>query len=155
MTAKRMTTTQTRLKKLARARRDTFLYRQSGLMTNTVTSRTTPKRTLLIAAPQDGMKRTNTLLSVSPTTTLYDIMAVGGRRMTDYYSVCEYTLIRYREEAYFMGTRYVNGFRTVIIRNLCLKQTLDGDHSNVCDKIYLLEIVSRENTNATLWSQRK
>ncbi|KAI9576692.1 hypothetical protein GQX74_010674 [Glossina fuscipes] len=47
----------------------------SGTTTPTVTKNTTPKRTAPIDAPHEGKKRTNTLDNVSPTTTLYEIMA--------------------------------------------------------------------------------
>uniref|UniRef100_A0A1B0BSF8 Uncharacterized protein n=1 Tax=Glossina palpalis gambiensis TaxID=67801 RepID=A0A1B0BSF8_9MUSC len=73
MTANNIKTTQAKLMKLARAKRETFLH--SGTTTPTVTKNTTPKRTAPIDAPHEGKKRTNTLDNVSPTTTLYEIMA--------------------------------------------------------------------------------
>lgn len=75
ITAKRMTTTQMRLRKEARASREMFLCKHSGVMTNAVTKKTTRKRTMPIDAPHDGTIRTMTLLRVSPTTTLYEIIA--------------------------------------------------------------------------------
>lgn len=78
MTANNMKTTQAKLMKLARAKRETFLYKQRGTTTPTVTKKTTPSRTAPIDEPQDGKKRTNTLDRVSPTTTLYEIMAKKG-----------------------------------------------------------------------------
>lgn len=71
-----MNTTQAKLKKLARAKRDTFLYKQSGTTMHNVTTNTTPKRTAPIDVSHDGTKRISTFDNVSPTTTLYDIMAV-------------------------------------------------------------------------------
>lgn len=56
--------------KLARAKRDTFLYKHNGITTQTVTINTTPKRTAVIDVSHDGTKRINTLDIVSPTTTL-------------------------------------------------------------------------------------
>uniref|UniRef100_A0A1A9VTB2 Uncharacterized protein n=1 Tax=Glossina austeni TaxID=7395 RepID=A0A1A9VTB2_GLOAU len=73
MTANNIKTTQAKLMKLARAKRETFLH--SGTTTPTVTKNTTPKRTAPIDVPHEGKKRTNTLDNVSPTTTLYEIMA--------------------------------------------------------------------------------
>lgn len=70
-----MNTTQARLMKLARANRDTFLYRHSGMTTQTVTTNTTPNRTSAIDVSHVGTKRINTFDSVSPTTTLYEIIA--------------------------------------------------------------------------------
>lgn len=61
--------------KLARANRDTFLYKQSGMTIQTVTTNTTPNRTAPIDVSHDGTKRINTLDIVSPTTTLYEIIA--------------------------------------------------------------------------------
>lgn len=78
MTANSMKTTQAKLMKLARAKRDTFLYKQRGTTTPTVTKKTTPRRTAPIDDPQEGKKRTKTLERVSPTTTLYEIMARNG-----------------------------------------------------------------------------
>lgn len=43
---------------------------------HTVTTNTTPNLAIPIDVSNDGMKRISTLDSVSPTTTLYDIMAV-------------------------------------------------------------------------------
>lgn len=74
-----MNTTHARLIKLARANRDTFLYKQSGITMHTVTTNTTPNLTEPIDASHVGTKRINTLDSVSPTTTLYDIIAVNIR----------------------------------------------------------------------------
>lgn len=70
ITANRMKTTQAKLMKLARAKRETFLYRHRGTTIPTVTKNTTPKRTAPIDEPHDGMRRTSTLDRVSPTTTL-------------------------------------------------------------------------------------
>lgn len=75
ITANNMNTTQARLMKLARANRDTFLYKHNGITTQTVTTNTTPKRTAPIDVSHDGTKRISTFDSVSPTTTLYDIIA--------------------------------------------------------------------------------
>lgn len=75
MTANNMNTTQARLMKLARANRDTFLYRHSGMTTQTVTTNTTPNRTSAIDVSHVGTKRINTFDNVSPTTTLYEIIA--------------------------------------------------------------------------------
>lgn len=61
--------------KLARANRETFLYKHNGTTTPTVTKNTTPIRTAPIEVPHDGKKRTRTLDKVSPTTTLYEIIA--------------------------------------------------------------------------------
>lgn len=76
MTANRMNTTQASEIKLALAKRDTFLYRQSGITMKTVTKNTTKKRTVPIERSQAGRKRINTFDNVSPTTTLYEIIAV-------------------------------------------------------------------------------
>lgn len=70
-----MKTTQARLIKLARASLDTSLYRQNGIVMQRVTASTTPNLTDRIEVPHEGMKRTSTFESVSPTTTLYDIIA--------------------------------------------------------------------------------
>lgn len=67
--------------KLARANRDTFLYRQSGMTIQMVTTNTTPNRTELMDESHVGKKRINTLDNVSPTTTLYDIIAKKTREM--------------------------------------------------------------------------
>lgn len=75
ITANRINTTQARLMKLARANRDTFLYRQSGMTIQMVTMNTTPNRTELMDESHVGKKRINTLDNVSPTTTLYEIIA--------------------------------------------------------------------------------
>lgn len=75
-----MNTTQARLMKLARANRDTFLYRHSGMTTQTVTTNTTPNRTSAIDVSHVGTKRINTFDSVSPTTTLYEIIAARKGR---------------------------------------------------------------------------
>lgn len=94
--------------KLILARRDTFLYKQSGVVTNCkwmfywkfiasyiivseieleertkVTRKTTKKRTEPIELPSVGMNRTSTFDSVSPTTTLYEIIAEGKQRQKD------------------------------------------------------------------------
>lgn len=66
--------------KLARAKRETFLYKHSGMTTHTVTISTTPNRTAPIDVSHDGTKRINTLDIVSPTTTLYEIMAAKKDR---------------------------------------------------------------------------
>lgn len=79
ITANRINTTQARLMKLARANRDTFLYRQIGMTIQMVTIKTTPNRTELIDESHDGKKRINTFDSVSPTTTLYEIIAIRKR----------------------------------------------------------------------------
>lgn len=79
-TANKMNTTQARLMKLARANRDTFLYRHSGMTTQTVTTNTTPNRTSAIDVSHVGTKRINTFDSVSPTTTLYEIIAARKGR---------------------------------------------------------------------------
>lgn len=63
--------------KLARANRDTFLYRHSGITTPIVTTKTIPSRTEPIDVPHIGKKRIKTLDIVSPTTTLYDIIAAN------------------------------------------------------------------------------
>lgn len=70
-----MNTTQARLIKLALANRDTFLYRQSGMTMQTVTTNTTINRTVPIEKSHAGRKRMSTFDNVSPTTTLYDIIA--------------------------------------------------------------------------------
>lgn len=70
ITANRMNTTQARLIKLAFAKRDTFLYRHSGMTTQMVTTSTTVNRTVLIEKSHAGRKRINTFDKVSPTTTL-------------------------------------------------------------------------------------
>lgn len=75
MTANSINTTQAKLKKLARAKRDTFLYKHNGTTTHNVTTSTTPKRTAPIDVSQDGTNRISTFDSVSPTTTLYEIIA--------------------------------------------------------------------------------
>lgn len=77
-----MNTTQARLIKLALASRDTFLYRQSGITTQMVTTNTTIKRTVSIEMSHAGRKRINTFDSVSPTTTLYDIIAANDKDET-------------------------------------------------------------------------
>lgn len=74
-TANNMNTTHAKLMKLARAKRDTFLYKHSGMTMHTVTINTTPKRTAPIDVSQDGTNRINTFDIVSPTTTLYEIIA--------------------------------------------------------------------------------
>jgi hypothetical protein len=85
--------------KLTLARRETFLYKQSGVVTNCksemfywnftapykqldvkrtrVTRKTTKNRTEPIEEPKDGTNLTRTFDSVSPTTTLYDIIAAS------------------------------------------------------------------------------
>lgn len=75
MTHNKMKTTQARLTKLAFARRETFLYKQRGTVINSVTINTTPSLTAPIDTPRLGMKRTRTFDNVSPTTTLYEIIA--------------------------------------------------------------------------------
>lgn len=65
-----------KLKKLTRAKRDKFLYKHNGMTMETVTKSTTPIRTDGIELSQFGVKRTNTFDKVSPTTTLYEIIAV-------------------------------------------------------------------------------
>lgn len=75
ITANKMNRTQRRLMKLARANRDTFLYRQSGMTTQIVTTNTTINRTVPIEKSHAGRNRISTFDSVSPTTTLYDIIA--------------------------------------------------------------------------------
>lgn len=77
-TAKRMNATQAKLMKLARANRDTFLYKQSGITMQIVTTNTIPTRTVPIEVPHIGKKRIRTFDKVSPTTTLYDIIAVNN-----------------------------------------------------------------------------
>ena len=79
-TANRMNTTQARLMKLARANRETFLYKHKGAIIQSVTTKTTPKRTAPIDVSHDGTKRISTLDNVSPTTTLYDIIAATKRK---------------------------------------------------------------------------
>lgn len=74
-TANKMNATHARLMKLARANRDTFLYKQSGITTEMVTKNTIPSRTVPIDVPHIGNKRITTFDNVSPTTTLYDIIA--------------------------------------------------------------------------------
>lgn len=49
-----------------------------------VTTKTTAARTAPMELPQEGMKRTRTLLSVSPTTTLYEIIATTGMQYIDF-----------------------------------------------------------------------
>lgn len=71
-----MNTTQARLIKLALANRDTFLYKHSGMTIHMVTTNTTINRTVPIDISHAGRKRINTFDNVSPTTTLYDIIAV-------------------------------------------------------------------------------
>lgn len=80
MTANSIKTTQAKLKKLARAKRETFLYKHNGTTMHSVTTRTTPKRTAPIDVSQDGTNRMSTLDSVSPTTTLYEIIAEMGNK---------------------------------------------------------------------------
>lgn len=70
MTANKINTTQARLIKLALAKRDTFLYRHSGMTTQIVTTNTTINRTVPIEKSHAGKKRISTLERVSPTTTL-------------------------------------------------------------------------------------
>lgn len=77
--ANNINTTHAKLMKLARAKRETFLYKQSGITMQTVTTKTTPKRTAPIDVSHDGTNRINTLDIVSPTTTLYEIIA-GKKR---------------------------------------------------------------------------
>jgi hypothetical protein len=74
-------TTHAKLKKLALAKRETFLYKHSGVVTNNVTTNTTAKRTAPIDAPHDGTNLTKTFDNVSPTTTLYEIIAVRRRKI--------------------------------------------------------------------------
>lgn len=76
-TANNIKTTHARLMKLARANRDTFLYKHSGITTPIVTKKTVPSRTEPIDVLHIGKKRIKTLDIVSPTTTLYDIIAVN------------------------------------------------------------------------------
>lgn len=70
-----MNTTQARLIKLALANRDTFRYRHSGMTTQMVTTNTTKNLTVPIEKSHAGRKRINTFDKVSPTTTLYEIIA--------------------------------------------------------------------------------
>lgn len=79
-TANNMNTTHARLIKLARAKRDTFLYKHNGITMHMVTTNTTPNRTAPIDVSHDGIKRISTLDIVSPTTTLYEIMATQSGR---------------------------------------------------------------------------
>lgn len=65
-----MNTTQARLMKLAFASLDTFLYRQSGMTTQNVTTNTTINRTDPIEKSHAGKNRIRTFDNVSPTTTL-------------------------------------------------------------------------------------
>lgn len=74
--------------KLARASRETFLYKQSGTIIQSVTAKTTPNRTEPIDVSHDGTNRISTLDSVSPTTTLYDIIAVYGIGKRNNICVC-------------------------------------------------------------------
>lgn len=76
-----MITVQAKLTKLAFARRDTFLYKHKGTVTNNVTMNTTPKRTAPIDTPKLGKNLTNTFDNVSPTTTLYEIIAARKKMM--------------------------------------------------------------------------
>lgn len=76
-TANNIKTTHAKLMKLARANRDTFLYKHNGITIPMVTTKTIPSRTEPIDVPHVGKIRINTLDIVSPTTTLYDIIAVN------------------------------------------------------------------------------
>lgn len=85
-----------KLMKLTRASRDRFLYKHNGMTMETVTNNTTPIRTDGIELSHVGVKRIKTLDKVSPTTTLYDIIAAKEETILFHYLLQQQRLTKKR-----------------------------------------------------------